>query len=355
LILSCIASIGKGLRLDADEVINIDATATEQNPYPPSFWNSGPGSRAQQFIMESMRLLVVDFPVDSNMIDSACDILKAGYTESSGLFVFPPSMTVDFIKSFPLGISGTDVIMGTASAFLASHASHFIQIRDEAVALIVHVSQLFASMLDNSNLYDPETANAGIDFFARLTPKYYTVLFSLTEPLPSLAPNSSYQSTPAFSVPLHFALHALTRAEALTLRSASAFWVALIDLRGNSAEETAALDQVLHSFIPRLSQTLINQVAGRCARSDLASLGDVLRRLIFKKMAFARPSIDAALDALDLHTLDDTSNRVPTLSQQDKSRFVQSLVVARGARQQSTEIIRGFWLKCRGMSYDYAQ
>lgn len=355
LILSCIASIGKGLRSDADEVINVDAAAADQSPYPPSFWNSGPGSRAQQLIMESMRLLVVGFPVDSNMIDSACDILKSGYTESSGLFVFPPSMTVDFIKSFPLGISGTDVIMGTASSFLASHASHFMHIRDEAVALMIHVAQLFSSMLGNPDMYDPETANAGIDFFARLMPKYYTVFYSLTGPLPSLAANSPHQNTPAFTVPMNFALHALTRPETLTLRSASAFWMAVVDLRGNSPEETAALDQVLESFIPRLSQTLINQIAGRCARSDLASLSDVLRRLVFKQMALARPSINAALETLDLHTTDGTAHPVPILSPQDKSRFLQSLVVARGARQQSVEIVRAFWLKCRGMSYDYAQ
>ncbi|KAF3392598.1 Importin beta-like protein [Penicillium rolfsii] len=354
LILSCIASVGKGLRSDAEEVINVDNPA-DQSPYPPSFWNSGPGSRAQQLIMESLRLLVVGFPVDSNMIDSACDILKSGYTESSGLFVFPPSMTVDFIKSFPLGISGTDVIMGTASSFLASHASHYMHIRDEAVALMVHVAQLFASMLDNPDMYDPETANAGIDFFARLMPKYYTVFYSLTEPLPTLASHSPHQGPPAFTVPMNFALHALTRPETLTLRSASAFWMAVVDLRGNSPEETAALDQVLESFIPRLSQTLINQIAGRCARSDLASLSDVLRRLIFKRMALTRPSINAALETLDLHTTDKTTPSVPLISPQDKSRFLQSLVVARGARQQSLEIVRAFWLKCRGLSYDYAQ
>ncbi|KAJ5151481.1 uncharacterized protein N7482_010733 [Penicillium canariense] len=354
LVLSCIASIGKGLRADADEVINVDA-APEPNPYPPSFWNTGPGSQAQQFIMESMRLLIVDFPVDSNMIDSACDILKAGYTESSGLFVFPPSMTVDFIKSFPLGISGTDVIMATASSFLASHSSHFMQIRDEAVALIVHVAQLFSSMLDNEELYDPETANAGIDFLARLMPKYYTILFSLTEPLPSLAADSPQQNIPIYAVLLNFTLHALTRPEALTLRSASAFWIALIDLRGSSLEETTALDQVLEHFVPRLGETLIGQIAGHCARSDLVSLNDVLRRLIFKKMALARPSITAALSALALHTIDDTAHPVPLLSPQDKSRFLESLIVARGARQPSMELVRAFWLKCRGMSYDYAQ
>ncbi|KAJ5665335.1 Armadillo-like helical [Penicillium maclennaniae] len=331
LVLGCIASIGRGLRADTDEVINIDA-AEEQNPYPPSFWNAGPGSGAQQLIMEAMRLLILDFPVDSGIIDSACDILKAG---------------------FPLGISGTDVIMATASSFLASHASHSMQIRDEAVALIVHVFQLFSSMLDNPDIYDPETANAGIDFLARLLPKYYPILFSLTEPLPSVSGSVS-QGLPVFVVLLNFTLHALTRPEPLTLRSGSAFWVAMLELRGGSPEETAALDQVLEQFIPALCETLIRQIAGHCARSDLLSLNDVLRRTVFKKMGLARPSLTAALNALDAQVTNADGHQASVLSPQEKSRFLESLIVARGQRQPSLELVRSFWLKCRGMAFDYA-
>lgn len=353
LVLSCIASIGKGLRAEGEEVINLDAQQ-EQNPYPPSFWNAGPGSRAQQLIMEAMRLLIVDFPVDSEVIDSACDILKAGYTESSGLFVFPPSLTVDFIKNFPLGTSGTDTIMATATSFLASHASHSMQIREQAVALIIHVSHLFFSMLENPDIYDPETANAGIDFLARILPKYYPILFSLTEPLPPSSTHSSH-GPPVFAVLLNFTLHALTRPEPLPLRSGSAFWVAMLDLRGTSAEETAALDHVLEQFIPTLCETLIRQVAGHCARSDLNPLNDVLRRTIFKKMGQARPSLTAALNSLDAHVTDANGNQVPLLSPQEKARFLESLIVARGARQQSLDLVRSFWLKCRGMAFDYAQ
>ena len=351
LVLSCIASIGRGLRTDSDEVINLEATE-EQNPFPPSFWNAGPGAGAQQLIMEAMKLLIVDFPVDSSIIDSACDILKAGYTESSGLFVFPPSLTVDFIKSFPLGVSGTDVIMGTASSFLASHASHSMQVRDQAVALIVHVSHLFSSMLDNPEVYDPETANAGIDFLARLLPKYYPILFSVTDPLPSAGAS---QGTPIFMALLNFTLHALTRPEPLTLRSGSAFWVAMVDLQGSSPEETAALDQVQAQFIPPLCGTLIQQIAGRCARSDLVFLNDVLRRAIFKKMGLARPALNAALEALDGSFSDPNKRQGGLLSPQDKTRFLESLIVARGARGPSLELVRSFWLKCRGMSYDYAR
>ncbi|KAJ5099528.1 Armadillo-like helical [Penicillium argentinense] len=356
LILGCIASIGKGLRTESDEVINLDA-AEEQNPYPPSFWNAGPGSGVQQLIMEAMRLLIVDFPVDSGIIESACDILKAGYTESSGLFVFPPSLTVDFIKNFPLGISGTDVIMATASSFLASHASHSAHIRDEAISLIVHVAQLFASMLENPDLYDPETANAGIDFLARLLPKYYHILFSfsLSTPVPSSNGDTSVQRPPVFIILLNFTIHALSRPEPLTIRSGSNFWVTLMDLRGRTPEETADIERVLEQFIPPLCQTLIRQFAGRCSRSDLPSLTDALRRTIFNKMRQARPSLEAALETLDAQVIDANGNLVPVFSPQDKSRFLETLMVARGARSQTLELVRSFWLKCRNMSFDYTQ
>lgn len=345
LVLSCIASMGKGLRSET-EIIDID-TVRDGNPYPPSFWNSGPGAETQRLIMEAMRLLVVDFPVDNSIIEAACDILRAGYTERAGLFVFPPSMTVDFIKSFPLGISGTDVIMATASSFLASHSRHAMNIRGEAEALIDHVAQLFSSMLQNPDAYDPETANAGIDFLARLLPKYYPILFTPVK--------SDLSAESPLVVLLHFTLHALTRPEPLPLRSASTFWVALIDLRGSSPEEMHIIESVHQEFVPRLCYTIIQQIAGRCARSDLVSLNDALRRTIFKKMALARPALSAALNSLNAQVTDANGQQVPLLSAQDKSRFLESLAIARGAQKPSLDLVRSFWLKCRGINFDYAQ
>ncbi|KAJ5586081.1 Armadillo-like helical [Penicillium hetheringtonii] len=350
LVLSCIASIGRGLRADSEDVINLD-TSEDQMPNPPSFWNAGPGAWAQQLIMEAMRLLISDFPVDSGIIDSACDILKAGYTESAGLFVFPPHLTVDFFKNFPLGISGTDVIMATASSFLASHASHAGQIRNEAAALIEHVAKLFTIMLENPDTYDPETANAGIDFLARLLPKYHDVFFALTRPLAT----SDVEGPPVFITLLKFTLHALGRPEPLTIRSGSSFWVSMVELRGSNPEQTAMIDSILDQLIPLLCNTLITQLAGRCSRSDLPSLNDALRRTIFARTRQARPGIASALEKLDAHVIDSNGNRVPVFSPQDKSRFLESLMVARGARSQTLELVRSFWLKCRNMSFDYAQ
>ncbi|KAJ5319174.1 Armadillo-like helical [Penicillium brevicompactum] len=313
LVLSCIASIGKGLRSDV-ETISVD-DLPDEGPYPPVILELWSGRRVSASAH------------GSHEPSHSCDILRAGYTERAGLFVFPPSMTVDFIKSFPLGISGTDIIMATASSFLSSHASHVMQVRSEAEALIDHVARLFSSMMQNPDAYDPETANAGIDFLARLLPKYYPILFT---------PAGSTAESP-LAVLLHFTLDAMTRPEPLP------------------SEPQRHSDEVHQEFVPRLCYTIVQQIAGRCARSDLVFLNDALRRAIFKKMALARPALKAALEPLNAQVTDSTGQQIPLLSAQDKSRFVESLVIARGAQKPSLDIVRAFWLKFRGMDFDYAQ
>jgi hypothetical protein len=72
-------------------------------------------------------------------------------------------------------------------------------------------------------------------------------------------------------------------------------------------------------------------------------------------MRQSRPSLAAALETLNVQMADANGNQVPVFSPQDKSRFLETLMVARGARSQTLELVRNFWLKCRNMSFDYTQ
>ncbi|KAH1286823.1 hypothetical protein KXX11_002356, partial [Aspergillus fumigatus] len=137
LVLRCIASIGKGLRTETEIVLE-SSDSSNGDSHSLTFWNSGRGANAQSLIIQSMQLLMTEVPRDASTIEAACDILKAGFTEKAGPYVFPPMVTVSFVKSIPLGSAGTDMVMGTASAFLASHSAHPEHIREETVALIVH-------------------------------------------------------------------------------------------------------------------------------------------------------------------------------------------------------------------------
>ncbi|BDD59497.1 hypothetical protein MAP00_004701 [Monascus purpureus] len=356
-VLRCLACIGKGLRTDGEIVIEPNGGGDE-DPYPPTFWNTGNGAVSQSIIMQCMELLIKDFPFDIIIVEAACDILKAGYTEKAGPFVFPPIVTVNFVKSIPPGSPGTDMVMGTASAFLASHSGHPQRIRDGTVSLIVHIYNTFCWMHETPQYYDPEVANSGIDFLTRLLPKYHPILFTLTSAPPGFvqgdpsADRGAPPRPPILQAILNFTLLSLQGQEPLPLRSASQFWASVLGLPiGASPHEPDPVQNALKDFLPALCRVLITQIAGRCARSDLEYLCEVLRKVIFKHQGSARPHLAATLAALEAEGSNQNQHPIPPVV--ERERFLASVIAARGAKSQTIQLAHTFWVKCRGTGFDY--
>ncbi|EEP79357.1 predicted protein [Uncinocarpus reesii 1704] len=148
-VMGCTASIGKGLRAPEDLVIDLDDGDEDQRrPGGSIFWLNDPrGTSLQVLIVNILEYLVNEFSADGDIIESACDILKAGYTERvPGPYVLPPEVTVRFVKSVKTSSARFPVVMGTASAFLASRASNPAQIHNEVVDLIAHCYGLMVQM-----------------------------------------------------------------------------------------------------------------------------------------------------------------------------------------------------------------
>lgn len=361
LVLRCLASMGKGLRADGDAVVDLEGHTND--PYPPTFWNAGKGAISQNLIMQCMQLLINDFPIDVTIIEAACDIMKAGYTERTGPYVFPPAMTVDFVKSIPLGTPGTDMVMGTASAFLASHSAHPERISNEVVALVTHVYETFR-FVQNPQNGDPEIVHSGIDFLTRLLPKYHKILFSMTSPPPEPAAPGGDASPPAvLPYLIHFTLLALQGRDPLPLRSASQFWTAFLNLAADTdphpAPDPAAdpgskrhpVQEAIHECLAPLCSVLIQQIAGNCARSDLDHLSEVLKKVVFKHQGLARPYLHAGLCGLDANPADQ-GHAWPEKA--ERERFLAMVLAARGSRQ-TNQLVRSFWLKCRGAGFEYTE
>lgn len=346
LVLRCIASIGKGLRTE-NEIVLESSDSGSGDSHSLSFWNSGQGANCQNLIIQSMQILMTEVPRDASTVEAACDVLKAGFTEKAGPYVFPPMVTVSFVKSIPLGSAGTDMVMGTASAFLASHSAHPERIREETVALIVHVYESICRMQEMPEFYDPEAANSGIDFLTRLLPKYHAVLFALTSAPPSAGQSST--SRPVLQTILDFTLQSLQGSEPLPLRSASQFWVNVLSLPTDPSE-TDPVQIAINEYLPSLCRVLILQIAGRCARSDIEHLCDVLRKVIFRHQGQARLHLSRALSSVDIDVSHEGHGHV---SRQEKERLVSSLIAARGIRAHTNQLARGFWIKCRGAGFDY--
>ena len=366
-VLRSIAGIGRGLRADSDGVVDLDQDSSD--PHPSTFWNVGNGALSQTLIIQCVHLLIHDFPIDITVIEGACDILKAGYTEESGPFVFSPVTTVDFIKSIPLGSAGADLVMDTASAFLASHSGHPERIRGETEALITHVYDTFCYMEKSPQNRDPQVANSGIDFLTRLLPRYHRTLFSLTIP-PSIHMTVSPDGRTDVYLPsgsthpailptiFKFTLDALQGADPLPLRSASQFWSGIISLQTETSagDKGQSIQHTIVEIIPTLCQVLITQIAGRCARSDLDYLSEVLKKLVFRYQSLARHHLGTALANSVAQRYQDGKQRTQQNyegTEDDPMRFLAMVIAARGSRE-TNQLVRAFWLRCRGAVFEYA-
>lgn len=348
MVLRCVASIGKGVRTLDDVSIDLDAPQEEPNPLATNFWNEGYGGTPQAFVIEIFGILTNDFPVDHEMIEAACDVLKAGYTESKpGPFTFPPHVTVDFVRKARVDTPRVDLVMNTASAFLASHASNPSRIQNEAIALIQHLYEIINFITQTPQQNDPEISYSGIDFLTRLLPKYNSIFFSLaTEPnIPPIVPTL-----------INFTLLALQGPDPLPLRSATQFWVAMFNLPTEPADKAPVLS-ILPDYITSLSHILMRQIAGGCSRSDLSHLCEVLKKFIFKHPGVARTHLANALDSLggdaSLQQAGGVSG-ASAVSKEDRDRFLAKILSLRGSKNTNT-VVREFWISCMGKGFAYTE
>ncbi|WEW56447.1 member of the karyopherin-beta [Emydomyces testavorans] len=366
-VINCTASIGKGLRAPDESVIDLDG---EHEDHGSSFWVSDPrGVSLQALIIQILEYLVNEFSVDGDIIEGACDVLKAGYTEKSpGPYVLPPQMTVRFVKAVNMTSTRFPVVMGTASAFLASRASNPSQVHNEVVELIVHVYNLMFEMARDPSQYDPEAAHSCIDFLTRLLPKYSESFFSLSE-----APPGKPLVVPAI---LHFTIVTLKGPDTLPLRAACSFWTALLTLpdlppaftpddhfRG---QQPSGAPKPFDAYLAQLADVVIKQVAGRCARSDIDHFSEVLKKFAFKHQGAARIHLGSALASLHVALTDqpvpspaavqqmpDGDDAESVVSKAERERFLSSILAMRGSRA-TNNIVRDFWVACRGKGFAYA-
>lgn len=88
--LKCLVAMGKQLQTTGDE-----------ESADGEFWNSGGGGQAlQNTIMDIVALSTRVLYQDREVIEAACQVLRAGYKETRpGLFVFPAVATDEFVRS----------------------------------------------------------------------------------------------------------------------------------------------------------------------------------------------------------------------------------------------------------------
>ncbi|KAL1958990.1 hypothetical protein VTO42DRAFT_3231 [Malbranchea cinnamomea] len=353
----CTASIGRGLRAPDDSVIDLEGECTASQS--GNFWTTDPtGSQVQTYVISILDIVVSEFALDGEIVETTCDVLKAGYTERvPGPYVLPPEVTVRFVEAVNANSPRFSTVMGTASAFLAAHASHPSEVHAQVVDLSMHVYQLIRCMERNPHHYDPEVAHSCIDFLHRLLPKYKDAFFSLAR--------GQLDEPPPIHAILTFTLGALKRPDPLPLRAACAFWATLLSLPDPPPEFTPSVESgtrptgpptFIDKYLKALAEVVIRQVAGGCSRSDLDSLSDIIKKFVFKHQGAARLYLGQALQTLDIpppRQQQQQQQGAGSSLEYNPARFLARILALRGARG-TNQAVKDFWISCRGQGFAYA-
>ncbi|QIW99838.1 hypothetical protein AMS68_005356 [Peltaster fructicola] len=303
--LLCLAAIGKGSQEPADQTSVVD-----------NFWQHE-GKVVQDRIIGCF---VLDGTGES--IDAVCQIIRSGCTETSGPFVFQPSVTVGLLQQCTVETPQVESVLAVAALLIVQHSrSRSKRINVEAQAILDHVVRLMQALGHPSQ--DPSISSNCLDIISRLLKEYFAIVQS-HEALPFL---------------LNFAVQAIEAHDITPKRSALDMWARVLK---HSNSEAIVLEAG-----PVLTQVLIRQVAGIGQRSDLDAVNEPLKALFSARPAEAKRFVEAALwsDAFP-----DVNGRI---GDAEKRRFLAQLVALRGGPRVK-EVVRDFYAACRGVVTSYS-
>ncbi|KAH8683271.1 armadillo-type protein [Tricladium varicosporioides] len=321
--LRCLAGVGKGLQAPHDQPVDL-----EEKESGSTFWTSGPGSGVQQRIFNMVAKVFDVLGTEGDIVDAACYVWRQGFRElEPGPFVMRPSMVAEFLLKSTPQTPRLGCVIGTACSFVTSHKSG--PGIDEVLEIVLNwVSQLLQAQGEPSN--DPEVAQNGIDFLTRLLPKYLNALMS--------------HQPSSLEFLFMFTLKAITGTDPLPKIAASDFWTTFIALSNQANEFQDSVDNVLRYLGPLLAKALIFNISGHAARSELDKLSEPLKKLVSVQPQ-SKSWIEGALSGESF-----TSTKV---TPKDKTIFLQKITLLRGAKG-TNQVVRDFWLACRGSNFAYA-
>ncbi|TVY21258.1 Importin beta-like protein [Lachnellula arida] len=305
--LRCLAAIGRGLQEPNDKPVDL-----EKETVSP-FWTEGDGSRIQKRIFSMVGGIYDVLGDKGEIVEATCSVVRQGFREfEPGPFVLPPVIIANILLKANPQTPRLGLVLSTAGLFVSSYKRGLegTGIYEVLDALLTWTSRLLQAQGEPSN--DPEIAQNGIDFLARLQPKYLKTLMNHQ-------PSSS----------LKF----------------------LFESMSNAIEHLG----------PMLAEALIFNIGGHAARSELDKLSEPLKKLVLRQ-AHSKKWIEAALLGSNFPSQKVTAKEKSVFAQKiakydqthhpfrDLSNVVCSLRGARGTNL----VVREFWLACRGSNFAYA-
>lgn len=322
--LKCLASIGKALQATDEEIIDL-----ESEKIPSTFWSQGPGKEIQNQIINLINYLTQVFPANDEIIEAACSVLRAGFSESvSGPFVLPAVTTVDFITKTTLQTPRLPHVLETACCWVSSHKqSPPADFSTLSQRLLQHDLSIMQALQHPRN--DPEISVGCIELIQR---------FFNTDPkiLTQVSPDH-------LAGMFNFTVESINSPEVLPKRASAKLWKDVFEIAGNThISHQATAQEIIAHFGPAVTFALITNICGEVDFTSLEFIVAPLRAMI-KSDKNARTYISNSLAGQPLlHRF----QQDPAV--QDMVRkFIESL--SRNAKNSGTfkETVKTFWQSCK--------
>lgn len=274
--LRCVLFMARGVQSFDDGPVDLDAAPGWQGPRG----NQLPV--VQDDILSALNQALVTFPNDYEVIKAICEIFKAGFAEwEPGPFVFPPETVTNFFTSLSSTTPQIGTVLKTACSFLSSlRNAPEAQETASLTRLLPWVLTLLQAMPDPEG--DIELSQNAIDFVQRLINRRPDIIFGR-------------QPQTVIEFIFMHSLRVLEGSNPLPKAAAADLWSTFITLRSNdplarlqkqtlSEENQAAvwdaISAAMEHFGPLVSRSLIFQVGGNAARSEVDKLCDPLKKLV---------------------------------------------------------------------------
>ncbi|KAK0099684.1 hypothetical protein ONS95_013423 [Cadophora gregata] len=323
--LKCLAGMSKGIQAPEDKPVDLEKIAEPASP----FWITGKGSHVQHRIYLMMHSIFDVLGNQGDIVEELCLILRHGFREEEpGPFVLPSRMAAQFLMKANSQTPRLGRLINTA-AFLITTQKLSPDIQEILETMLNWVSQILQNLGEPGN--DPEIAQASIEFLQRLLSKFSGVLLD-------------HQPPSSLEFMFMFALKALAGTEPLPKASSADFWATFIALPTQPSPLQPSIENAVSHLGPLLAQALIYNIGGHAARSELEKLSDPIKKLVVRQV-HAKAWFEAALF--------DANFPSEKVTAKDKNMFLAKIVNLRGAKG-TNQVVRDFWLLCRGSNFAYA-
>ncbi|KAJ4302934.1 member of the karyopherin-beta [Kalmusia sp. IMI 367209] len=320
--LKCLSCIGRALQASDEDVVDLDPVDNQSN-----FWTQGPGKDIQTQVISIITYLTQLFNTNDEVIESACNVLRAGFKEMGpGAFVLPPAAAVDYFMITTPQTPRLTYVLETACCWVSCHKGSR-EFESQAQRLLHYDLGIMQALKQPRT--DPEISVGCIELVQSFIKQNASIL---KNEHPSVLKGT-----------FDFSVDCLEYPDVLPKRAAASLWRDIIEkIASTGSSDQAMCQEIVDHFGQSVTTALISNICGEVDSSSLEHIIIPLRKLI-QNDRHSKSYISFALSKQTLLQRAPVEEGVQDLVR----KFTESLM--RNAKNSTAfkEAVKAFWQSCR--------